>query len=81
MAPEKPDAVAEIPSIEDPRGAVAFAAREHEISPAIVGFPPVAENVLPYRLQRFAAGGPARKLQHQMLCIRSTGHFKPNGSE
>jgi hypothetical protein len=69
------------PSIEDPRGAVAFAARKHEVSPAIVGSPPVAENVLPYRLQRFAAFGPARKLQHQMLCIRATGHFKPDNTE
>jgi hypothetical protein len=49
-APEKPDAVMVIPSIEDPRRAVAFAAREHEVSPAIVNFPPVAENVLRYRV-------------------------------
>ena len=49
-APEKPDAVIEIPSIEDSRRAVALAAREHEVSPAIVGFPPVAENVLRYRV-------------------------------
>jgi site-specific recombinase XerD len=31
--------------------------------------------------RRLAAGGFARKLQHQLLRIRSTGHFKPNGSE
>jgi hypothetical protein len=49
-APKKPDAVVVIPSIEDPRRAVAFAAREHEVLPAIVSFPPVAENVLRYRV-------------------------------
>jgi hypothetical protein len=49
-APEKPDAVVVIPGIEDPRRAVAFAAREHEVSFAIVSFSPVAENVLRYRV-------------------------------
>jgi len=47
-APEKPDAVIEIPSIEDSRRAVALAARKHEVPPAIVRFPPPAENVLRY---------------------------------
>jgi hypothetical protein len=47
-APEKPDAVVVIPGIEDPRRAVALWAREHEVSPAIASFPPVAENVLRY---------------------------------
>jgi hypothetical protein len=60
---------------------VAFAAREHEVSPTIVSFPPVAENVLRYRLQRFAACGPARKLQDQVLCIRPADHLKPDDPE
>jgi hypothetical protein len=44
-------------------------------------FPPIATNDLPYRSQRFAGGGPARKLQHQLLRIRSASHFKQNCSE
>jgi hypothetical protein len=44
-------------------------------------FPPIAANDLPYRIQQFAAGGLAGKLQHQLLRIRSTGYFKPNASE
>jgi hypothetical protein len=60
---------------------MAFGAKEQEVLAAEMRFTPVADNVLPYRLQRFAAGGPARKIQHQMLCIRSTGYFKPNSSE
>jgi len=51
--------------------------RKGQVLAAEMRFTPVADKVLPYRLQRFAAGGPARKMQHQMLCIRSTGYFKP----
>jgi len=80
-ATEKPDAVIGIPSIEDARRAVAFAAQEHEVSTAKMRFPPIAANDLPHGLQRIAAIGPVRKFQHQLPCIRSTGHFKPNGSE
>jgi hypothetical protein len=46
-----------------------------------VGFSPPAENVLRHRVELLAAGGPPRKRQHQMLCTRSTGYFKPNASE
>jgi hypothetical protein len=59
---------------------VAFAAQEHEMSPAKMGFAPIATNDLPQGVQGLAAGGFARKLQHQLLCIRPTDHFKPNGS-
>jgi len=82
-AAEKPDAVVltGIPCIEDARRAVAFAAQEHQVSPAKMPFPPVAANDLPHGVPRFAAGGPARKFQHQPLRIRPTGHLKPNGSK
>jgi hypothetical protein len=78
---EKPDAVIGIASIEDAHWAVAFAAQEHEMSPAKMGFAPIATNDLPQGVQGLAAGGFARKLQHQLLCIRPTDDFKPNGSE
>ena len=60
---------------------MAFAAQEHEILPAKMCFPPIADDGLPYRVQRFAAGGPARKVQHQPLCIRAAGHLKPDSAE
>ena len=63
-APEKPNAVVGVPSIQDARWAIAFAAREHEVLPAEMRFSPVADDGLPYRLQRFTARGPARKFQY-----------------
>lgn len=56
-AGEKPNVVMfiGIPSIEDARRAVAFAAQEHKVLPTIMGFPPVAADDLPHRLQLFAA--------------------------
>jgi hypothetical protein len=51
------------------------------MSPAKMGFAPIATNDLPQGVQGLAAGGFARKLQHQLLCIRPTDDFKPNGSE
>ena len=44
-------------------------------------FAPVAPDDLPYRVQRFSAGGPAREFQHQPLGVRSTGHLKSEGPE
>jgi hypothetical protein len=44
-------------------------------------FAPIATNDLLQRVQWLAAAGFARKLQHQLLCIRSTDHFKPDGSD
>jgi hypothetical protein len=78
-ATEKPDPVAP-PSIEDARWAVAFGAREHEVTPTEMRFSPVADDGLPYRLQWFAAGGPAGKFQYQPLRIRPTVHLKPDGA-
>ena len=80
-ATEKPDVVIGNASIEDARRVMAFAAQEHEISPAIIGIPPIAADGLPYRVQWFAAGGFARKFQNQLVCIRSTVHFKPDRPE
>jgi hypothetical protein len=45
-ATEKPDAVVRPPSIQNARWAVAFGACEHEVSPAKMCFPPIADNVL-----------------------------------
>jgi hypothetical protein len=45
-ATEKPDAVARPPSIQHARWSVAFGAREHEVSPTKMCFPPIADNVL-----------------------------------
>ena len=78
-ATEKPNAVVRVPGIQDARCSVAFAAHEHEVTPAEMCFLPIADDGLPYRVQRFAAGGPARKSQHQPLCIRAAGHLKPDG--
>jgi hypothetical protein len=80
-ATEKPDAAVRPPSVQNARWAVALGAAEHEVSPAKMCFPPIAHNVLLQGIQGFAAGGLAKKVQHQMLCIRSTGYFKPNSSE
>jgi hypothetical protein len=79
-AAEKRDAVIDIRSIENSRRAVALAAKKDEVSPAIMGFPPIASNDLSQRLQRFAFG-PARKFQQQALGIRSASHLKSNASE
>jgi hypothetical protein len=80
VATEKEDAVV-CASIQNTHWAVAFGAREHEVSSAKMRFPPIAANNLPYRIQRFAAGGLERKLQHQLLRIRSASYFKQNCSE
>jgi hypothetical protein len=47
--------------VEDARATVAFIAQEHEVSPTIVSFPPVAANALSYGVQRSAAP-PSRRL-------------------
>jgi hypothetical protein len=58
---------------------VAFTAQEHEVPPAKMGFAPIATNDLLQRVQWLATGGFARKLQHQLLGIRPTDYFKPDG--
>jgi hypothetical protein len=68
-ATEKPDAVVRPPSIQNARWAVAFGAREHEVSPAKMCFPPIADNVLLQGIQGFAAGGLAKKVQHQIFVL------------
>src|SRR5690349_20252236 len=80
-ATEKPDAVVRPPSIQNARRAVAFGACQHEESTANMDFPPIADNVTLSVIQVSAAGKLTKKIQHQLLCIRSTGYFKPNGSE
>jgi hypothetical protein len=45
-ATEKPDAVVCIPGIQDTRFTIAFAAHEHEVTPAEMCFPPMAANNL-----------------------------------
>jgi hypothetical protein len=80
-ATEKENAIVCVPSIQNARFAVAFRTCEQEVSSAEICFPPMATNDLPHRIQHFAAGGLARKLQHQLPRIRATGYFKPNSSE
>jgi hypothetical protein len=46
VAREKPDPVGHIPSIQNARWALAFGAREYEVSPAKICFPPIADNDL-----------------------------------
>jgi hypothetical protein len=59
-AREKPDAVMVIlmSSIEDARGAVTFAAQEHEVASAVMCPSPVAADFLPHRSQPLTAGRP-----------------------
>ena len=78
---EKPDPVMVIPSIENTRRAATFAARKHEVAPAIVCFPPVAADFLPQRIQPLAAGRPYGEFQHKPLCVWATSHLKINGPE
>ena len=42
---------------------------------------PVAADSLPYRIQSLAACRPYGKFQDKPLCVWTTGHLKPNGSE
>ena len=80
-ATEKPNAVVRVPGIQDARCSIAFVAHKHKVTPAEMCFLPIADDGLPYRVQRFAAGGPARKSQDQLQCIRAAGHLKTDGSE
>jgi hypothetical protein len=45
-ATEKEDAVVRVPTIQNAHWAVAFGAREHEVSAAKMCIPPIADNVL-----------------------------------
>jgi hypothetical protein len=78
---EKPDAIVCPTSVQDACFAMACVAHEHQVPPAEMCGPPMAANNLLQGAQRFAASRPERKSQHQLPCIRSTGHLKPNGSE
>ena len=42
---------------------------------------PAAPNYLRYGLEQFSTRGLTRKFEHQPMCIWTTRHLKPNGSE
>jgi hypothetical protein len=46
-----------------------------------VSFAPVAADNLLYRIQPLAADRSHGKYQHKPLCVWTTGHLKPDGSE
>jgi hypothetical protein len=70
-----------VASIQDARGTLALATEEYQVSTAVMGVAPVTTDDLPNGVQWRTADGLTRKMQYQSLCIRPTGHLKPNGSE